>query len=150
MGLQQNMKRKTRHGKKKRNVPANDIMDSFKKGHNGGVFDLVVHHERSQNGEAPANGPPTASTSYQMEQRRISNRSSLQPKSRIQDNENVMANSGRVNKTQKKSKLKIQDHSEIESFRVGERYREKLNVNTSSNCWKITSVSVKNNHKTLA
>jgi hypothetical protein len=84
-----------------------------------------------------------------MEQRRISNRSSLQPKSRIQDNDNVMINSSRVNKTQKKNKLKIHDHSEIDSFRVGERYREKLNGNSSSSCWKITSVSVKNNHKTL-
>jgi hypothetical protein len=59
-------------------------------------------------------------------------------------------NSSRVNKTQKKSKLKIQDHSELESFRVGERYREKHNGNNSSKSgWKKTSASVKNYRKTL-
>ena len=37
-----------------------------------------------------------------------------------------------INKTQKKSKLKIQDHTELESFRgVGERYREKHIGNNS-------------------
>ena len=62
----------------------------------------------------------------------------------------MVMNSSRVNKTQKKSKLKIQDHTELESFRVGERYREKHNGNNSStNGWKKTSVSVKNYRKTL-
>lgn len=65
-------------------------------------------------------------------------------------------NTGRVNKTQKKAKLKINDHTDLDSFRGGvggiaERYKEKSSGSNSTlnNAWKKTSVSVKNQWKTL-
>lgn len=145
------------HGSKKKNVPSSDILDSLKlaqNNSNGSMFNRAIQNEIQINNNsgapAPAIGPPTTTTSYKVSQKRVNNRSSLQPKSRIQENDNVLIVSSRmVNKSnKKKNKLKIQDQTELESLNAQRGPIDKWQVN-STNGWKITSVSVKNNYKTL-
>lgn len=113
MALQQNVKRKSIHGKKKRNVPVHEILDSLKLGQNNINIPVTQSHQsniKKMNAKDQGkntvtdllinkDGPNNLQIQQLDNQRRKSNRSSLQPQSRIHDNDNVVMNSSRVNKT---------------------------------------------------